>query len=207
MKKNPPFPLSPRRGLPHVGWCMTCLQSPTPDRLDSCLAAWAEAPLSYRHAGGVAHRPAQGFLVDHHEIRLGSGSEAYQRAAGALDAWRMFPHWGCVARTRYTGQTPGDVVAMVVRLAGLWWINPCRILQRLDSPASHGFVYGTLPEHAECGEEAFIVEHRGDNSVWYVIHAFSKPRHPLAWIGFPVARWWQLRFVRDSQQRMVEATA
>ena len=99
-------------------------------------------------------------------------------------------------------QQPGDVVAMMVRICGLWWVNPCRILRRCDSATTHGFVYGTLPEHAECGEEMFCVEKRPDGSVWYVIRAFSHPRHWMAWLGFPLARWWQCRFVRDSQRRM-----
>ncbi len=186
---------------------MTCLQPPTPDRLEACLAEWTGSALSYPHAGGLDQPPAQGFLIDRHEIRLGTGSTVFQRAADALDNWTMFPLWTQVARRRPSGQAAGEVVAMVVRLAGLWWINPCRILHRCDSLRSHGFVYGTLPEHAECGEEQFVVEWRSDDSVWYVIRAFSRPRHPLAWIGFPFARWWQLRFVRDSQQRLVEAAS
>lgn len=186
---------------------MTCLQPPTPDRLEACLTVWTDTALSYPHDAGIDHPPAQGFLIDHHEVRLGSGCAVFQRAAAALDSWTMFPLWARVVRKRPVGQAPGEVVAMVVRLAGLWWINPCRILHRCDAPRSHGFVYGTLPGHAECGEEQFVVQWRRDDSVWYVIRAFSRPRHPLAWIGFPVARWWQLRFVRDSQQRLVEAAA
>ena len=186
---------------------MTSLQPPTPDRLESCLAEWTGNALSYTHNAGIDHPPARGFLIDRHEIRLGVGSVVFQQAVVALENWTMFPLWAQVARRRPSGQAVGEVVAMVVRLAGLWWINPCRILRRCDDLRTRGFVYGTLPEHAECGEEQFVVEWRHDDSVWYVIRAFSRPQHPLAWIGFPVARWWQLRFVRDSQQRMVEATA
>jgi len=91
---------------------------------------------------------------------------------------------------------------MVVSICGLWWINPCRILKRCDDGNRHGFVYGTLPEHTECGEERFMVEMLADGSVWYEIHAFSRPRHWMAWVGFPLARWWQCRFVRDSQAAM-----
>lgn len=186
---------------------MTRLQPPQPALLEACLAEWTDAALSYPQGAGIDHPPAQGFLIDRHEARLGAGSAVFQRAAAALDHWTMFPGWTQVARRRSTGQAPGEVVAMVVHLAGLWWINPCRILRRCDAPRTHGFVYGTLPGHAECGEEQFAIEWRDDDSVWYVIRAFSRPRHPLAWIGFPVARWWQLRFVRDSQQCLREAAA
>src|SRR5262245_46391050 len=41
----------------------------------------------------------------------------------------------------------------------------------------HGFASGTLPAHAESGEERFIVEwDRADGGVWYDILAFSRPR-------------------------------
>jgi len=186
---------------------MTRLQPPSPDLLEACLAAWADNPLSYAHPGGIEAPPAAGFLIDRHEVRLGTGRAVFRRAAEALDDWTMFPDWARVARRRLKGQAPGEVVAMVVRLAGLWWINPCRILRRCDAPRTHGFVYGTLPEHAECGEEQFVIEWRDDESVWYVFLAFSRPRHPLALLGYPVARGWQLRFVRDSQQRLREAVA
>jgi hypothetical protein len=113
--------------------------------------------------------------------------------------------WSCCSQKRLRPLPWHSIVAMMVRICGLWWINPCRILRRCDSEHTHGFVYGTLPEHAECGEEQFVIERRPDGSVWYVIRAFSHPRHWMAWIAFPLARWWQCRFVRDSQRRMQQA--
>jgi uncharacterized protein (UPF0548 family) len=68
-----------------------------------------------------------------------------------------------------------------------------------------GFAYGTLHEHLECGEERFVVERMGDDSVWYELAAFSRPHHPLAWLGYPIVRWNQKRFARLSQAAMVRA--
>lgn len=134
-----------------------------------------------------------GLIADDHEVRQGAVEEVWWNACEALDAWRMFPEWAEVVREEVKGQTPSQIVTMVTRICGLWWVNPCRILRRGDSATTHGFVYGTLPEHAECGEEMFCVEQRADGSVWYVIRAFSHPRHWMAWIGFALARWWQCR--------------
>ena len=48
-----------------------------------------------------------------------------------------------------------------------------------------GFGYGTLPGHAERGEERFSVEwNREDGCVYYDVFAFSHPKHPLAWLGY-----------------------
>ena len=72
-----------------------------------------------------------------------------------------------------------------------------------------GFGYGTLPGHAERGEERFGVEWNCglDGSVYYDVFAFSRPKHPLAWSGYPFARLLQKRFRRDSTRAMVEAVA
>ncbi len=178
---------------------MLSLKPPAHERLRGWLESWRNEPLSYTPP------LADGFISDEHAVKLGQGKEVYRAACEALDAWVMFPTWAEVSRLDVKGQEVGQIVAMVTRICGLWWVNPCRILRRCDSERTHGFVYGTLPEHAECGEEQFIVEHRPDGSVWYAIRAFSHPRHWMAWLGFPLARWWQCRFVRDSQARMREA--
>lgn len=180
---------------------MLSIKQPAPEDLQGWLVSWKDEPLSYEPPF------AGGFIRDEHAVMLGAGDQAYRAACEALDAWHMFPEWAEVCRLREKGQEPGAIVAMVTRICGLWWVNPCRILRRCDSEYTHGFVYGTLPEHAECGEEQFVIEQRPDGSVWYVIRAFSHPRHWMAWLGFPLARWWQCRFVRDSQARMKEVAA
>lgn len=180
---------------------MICLREPTRSEVAARLASWLDEPLSYRHRGGIEDPPQESFIVEEHRVRLGAGAAVYARACKDLDDWKMFPEWAVVHRET-AGQRPGQIVAMVVGICGLWWINPCRILHRCDGPTRHGFVYGTLPEHAECGEERFMVEILPDGSVWYEIRAFSRPRHWMAWMGFPLARWWQLRFVRDSKAAM-----
>jgi len=184
---------------------MPSLQKPSTERLLALLESWKDVPLSYQ--AHLLEKGGHGFIADEHAVRLGDGEEVWRAACEGLDTWRMFPAWAEVAHQAAKGQEPGRIVAMVARIGGLWWVNPCRVLHRCDSPTTHGFVYGTLPEHAECGEEMFCIEKRADGSVWYVIRAFSRPRHWMAWIGFVLARWWQCRFVRDSQVRMKEVAA
>jgi uncharacterized protein (UPF0548 family) len=80
--------------------------------------------------------------------------------------------------------------------------------EKQNGKAQFGFAYGTLPDHVERGEERFTVEWRKDedDSVWYEIYAFSRPKHPLARIGCPIARMLQKRFVRDSLAVMRSAS-
>jgi uncharacterized protein (UPF0548 family) len=102
-------------------------------------------------------------------------------------------------------------VAILARSLGLWWLNACRIVYVVDEPGPvqrFGFAYGTLPEHAESGEERLTVErHEEDSAVWYDILAFSRPRHMLARLGYPWARRVQKRFARDSAAAIGKALA
>jgi uncharacterized protein (UPF0548 family) len=100
-------------------------------------------------------------------------------------------------------------VAVVARLFGLWWLNACRIVYVVDEQGPvqrFGFAYGTLPGHAESGEERFTVEWReAAGAVWYDIQAFSRPRQVLARLGYPLARRLQRRFARGSAAAMRRA--
>ena len=100
-------------------------------------------------------------------------------------------------------------MAVIARLLGLWWLNACGIVYVVDEEGPvqrFGIAYGTLPEHAESGEERFTVEWReADSAVWYDILAFSRPQQLLARLGYPFARRLQKRFARDSAAAMRRA--
>lgn len=150
--------------------------------------------------------------MDHNRARLGEGEEAFDRAVAALRGWKMFDvGWVRV----FPSDAPievGTTVAVVGRHHGFYSLNACRIVYLIDEDDGGlrrcGFAYGTLPEHAERGEERFTVEWcREDGTVHYDLYAFSRPNHPLARIGYPLARRQQRRFARDSLRAMVRATA
>jgi uncharacterized protein (UPF0548 family) len=76
----------------------------------------------------------------------------------------------------------------------------------VDDPRQFGFAYGTLREHVEIGEESFMVElHPDTGEVWYDIHAFSRPGHPLVKLGYPFGRYLQRQFARGSKESMRRA--
>ena len=50
-----------------------------------------------------------------------------------------------------------------------------------------GFAYGTLPGHAESGEERFLIEwDQDEDGVWFDILAFSRPAPLPGPAGLPV---------------------
>jgi len=103
----------------------------------------------------------------------------------------------------------GSVVGVLVQHLGFWSLNFTRIVYLIEDKGpqeNFGFAYGTLSDHAERGEERFTVEyHSADNSVWYDLLAFSRPRHLLARLGYPISRRLQKRFAGESLRAMHKA--
>ena len=93
---------------------------------------------------------------------------------------------------------------------GFWSLNATRIVYVIEEHGTcekYGFAYGTLTEHGEIGEERFAVEfHTQDESVWYDLFAFSRPRL-AARIAYPLSRYLQNRFAMDSKLAMKRAVA
>ena len=185
---------------------MLFLRKPTAEAIRAFLARQARLDLTYSAVGATATSPPAGYVVDRTRIKLGEGAETFAAARAALRRWGHF-RLGWVET--WPPETPiqaGQVVAVVARMFGLWWLNACRIVYVVDEQGPvrrYGFAYGTLPEHAESGEERFTVEwHEADDAVWYDILAFSRPQQLLPRLGYPFARRLQKRFARDSAAAM-----
>jgi uncharacterized protein (UPF0548 family) len=133
----------------------------------------------------------------------------FRSAIAALRRWEQFNLSWVEAWPSNTSIQSGEVVAVMGRAIGLWWLNACRVVYVADETgpiSKFGFAYGTLPGHVESGEERFLIEwDRGENSVWYDILAFSRPHHFLTRLGYPVVRRTQKRFGRDSAASMLKA--
>jgi uncharacterized protein (UPF0548 family) len=187
------------------------LTRPGRARVDAFLAAQRGAGHSYPEVGATRGGSAPaGYTVDRTRVRLGAGAGTFRRAADALRAWRMAALGWSSVHPAGASIAPGVTVAVVVRHYGFWSMNACRIVYVLDEDADGvrrtGFAYGTLTDHAEVGEERFAVEwHRADDGVWYDLYAFSRPGHPLARLGSPLARRLQRRFARGSAEAMLRA--
>jgi len=99
-------------------------------------------------------------------------------------------------------------VAVLVSHLGFWSMNACRIAYVVEEHGPlqrYGFAYGTLPGHAEVGEERFTVEFDSNTGdVWYDIYALSRPT-ALARLAYPFTRSLQRRFARDSKAAMLRA--
>ena len=147
---------------------MLSLRKPSVERLREFLAAQAKLDLTYPAVGATAAVPPAGYVVDRTRIKLGEGAGAFAAARAALGRWEQFRLGWVEAWPPEAPIQAGQVVAVVARLFGLWWLNACRIVYVVDEQGPvqrFGFAYGTLPGHAESGEERFTVEwHEADLS-------------------------------------------
>lgn len=189
---------------------MFLLSKPNESQVREALARQRTEQFSYREVGASqSHCPA-GYRALHGRIELGSGSTTFARAVDAARQWKMFDApWMQVCWPDAKIEVGTDV-AVIIHHFGFWSLNVCRIAYTIDEQGPvqrFGFAYGTLPEHAEQGEERFLIEwNRSSDAVSYDVSSFSRPRSPLARLGSPVARWLQHRFIRDSLAAMVRAT-
>ncbi|MGI9048777.1 MAG: DUF1990 family protein, partial [Rubrobacteraceae bacterium] len=172
------------------------------------LRSQRDAPFSYEEVGASREGAPPDYTVDHNRVKLGSGEETFVRAVEALRHWKMFD-LGWVRAVAPGPPEVGRTVGVLARHYGFWSLNACRVVYLIEDEKEglrrYGFAYGTLPEHGERGEERFTIEwNRNDGSVFYDIYAFSRPKHPLARVGYPASRLLQGRFARDSKRAMVE---
>lgn len=181
---------------------MLFLRRPTAATIQAFLTNQAGLDLTYSRVGTSATNPPAGYVVDYTRMRLGAGEQVFVVAKAALERWQHFRLGWLEASPENTPIKKGQAVAILARFMGLWWLNACRIVAVVDEDGPvkrFGFAYGTLPDHAESGEERFLIEwDRGDDSVWYDILAFSRPRHFLTRLGYPLLRRLQKKFGRES---------
>jgi uncharacterized protein (UPF0548 family) len=189
------------------------LTAPSEDKIRRFISEQKDSGFSYPEVGASATAPPAGYNVDHNRVQLGRGEVTWQRAVAAIRAWEMFGMpWVGLHWTSAPIQVGTDV-AVSIRHFGFYSLNACRIVYTVDEEGPmkrFGFAYGTLAEHAESGEERFTIEWNraeDEDSVWYDIVAFSRPRKPLARLGYPLSRLLQRKFAEGSKLAMVRSVS
>ena len=202
---------------------MFLLSKPSSEVIERFIASQQDLPFTYSQTGATrdlpstpaipgskptAAAPLPGFTIDHNRVRVGEGKETYERVVAALQIWRQFELGWLTIVPAGAPVSVGTTVAVQAHTFGLWSLSAARIVYLIEENGpvkKFGFAYGTLPDHVECGEERFTVEWHPDDSVWYDLCAFSRPRHTLVRMAFPLTRMLQRRFARESLRVMAAA--
>ena len=192
-------------------FAMLLFRKPAPATTRRFLDEQSRLDFSYAAVWGTAETLPAGYAIDRTRVTLGYGASTYAVAKSALNRWEQFKLGWLEVWPDKTALRQGELVAIITWAVGMWWLNASRIVYTIDSEepiARYGFAYGTLPGHAETGEERFLVQwDRATDEVAYEILAFSRPRHPLARLGYPLVRRMQKRFARDSCAAMQRAVS
>ena len=189
---------------------MFFLTEPSDPTITKFIASQQNLPFSYQAVGATNGVLPEGYVVDHNRIQLGTGSPVYKLAVEALNSWKQFDLGWVSIVPRGVPVRVGATVAVKARAFGTWSLSAARVVYVINESGAterFGFAYGTLQDHVETGEERFSVEwNLNDDSVWYDILAFSRPRHVLVRLAAKQARKLQKQFAQDSMQRMVQLT-
>ena len=143
-----------------------------------------------------------GFDHDYHDCILGEGRATFDAARALVRQWRVFPTPWCVPEPVNAPFAAGTDLVVLMKIFGLWWYSPSRVVYVIDEPDRFGFAYAPLPGHPETGEERFLLEYLSDGRVRYSIRAYSHPNHPLTRLGYYVIRTYQRRFVHESMAQL-----
>eukprot|EP00884_Botryococcus_braunii_P003482 jgi/Botrbrau1/13134/Bobra.0187s0089.1 len=212
------------RGLSNLS-----LRRPSDDDMAGTLGTRDEATyagLSQRGPPLPGEAKVSGFVEDYDAYKVGKGRKTFKAASEALRKWEHLQLGWVISNHPPVGIGSGLCIA--ARLLFLWLRNPlsvvyqgktnrglvprfvgshCRSLPAARCPGHRLWLGATcLKGHVLAGEERWAVQwQKNDDSVWYEIYAFSKPDSLLAWIAYPVCRYYQMKFRRDSAKKMLEA--
>lgn len=183
---------------------MFLTRRPSTLQIERFLATSRDLPLSYAPVG-IVREPPPHRRFDEQVVTIGTGRSDLDRARTALLAWKQFDLGWIQTFPRDARIEVGTVVAVMIRHFGFWSLNGTRVVYLIGGrdEIRFGFAYGTLPNHAERGEELFeVFLDSVTNEVRYRIRAISSPQAILTHVGQPIVRVLQARFRLGSAEAM-----
>lgn len=134
---------------------------------------------------------------------IGKGDALWARASTEILRWGVKTASGFGVDST-APVAPGDRVEVTARVGGLKIIEPVEVLVVVDEPSRVGFSYGTLPGHPVNGEEAFIIDRRGDD-IHLTVRSLTRAASQQPWRAlFPLLLIAQLivrrRYLRALRQ-------
>lgn len=193
---------------------MILFRRPSDSVISDFLSSQVQSDYSYAQVGATRQGPSgcsiEGFVIDQNRRQIGEGVSDFERAKQAFMQWRHLQLGWLEPCWPDTDVKLDSVIGIVATWAGVWFLAACRVVyvfEEVDGPIQRfGFAYGTLADHAECGEERFMLEFdERTQAVDYEIFAFSRPNKWYTKLGYPLVRRQQKRFARESIETLQKA--
>lgn len=187
---------------------MFLVRRPSPAAIARFLSESQHHSLTYAPIG-LVNAADPSFDRDETVVTIGRGRPDFERARLALAGWAQFRVGWAELFPMRAPIAVGTDVGVLIHHIGVWSLNGARVVYTTGDAKTgnrFGYAYGTLPSHAEAGEELFEVALDAmSGDVTYRIRAASRPRATLAKAGYPIVRMLQARFRRDSVEAMKRA--
>lgn len=173
----------------------------------------AAAPLTYNTVGmTLGWAPTPDGYHDHVTERVvGHGKEVFDKVGYALMHWHINRQAGFQVQAQHDVVREGERVGVVLQVLPFIGVSAiCKVVGVVAEGDKIGFAYGTLPKHPQQGEEAFILEHRADDSVVMTVRAISRPAAWYVKLAGPLATAKQRRATTkylDAAAHFAEAPA
>ena len=178
------------------------LLRPSENRVREFLLGERDSALTYGEVGASRGVLPRGYTVSRTRERLGMGRAGFERAAEALVSWEAMRLGWIEIFSSQPRAREGDTFAILARHCFFWSLQSCRVVYMSNEDGAirrSSLAYGTLGRHGVRGEERLTVEwHSQDQTVWYEIVSFSRPKHWLVIAASPLLQRLQAKFVRDS---------
>src|SRR3954447_7437986 len=111
---------------------MLSLRKPGPAAIQKFLDGQAALDFTYAEVGATAAVPPSGYVVDRTRVKVGEGEKVFLAARAALERWAQFRLGWLEVWPPTTAIRAGEVVAVLARSWGLWWLNACRVVYGVD---------------------------------------------------------------------------
>jgi uncharacterized protein (UPF0548 family) len=146
--------------------------------MSALLARAASDRLTYEPVGiSLGGAVSAGFRRRRWGTRM-LGAAAFERAVAALQNWEA--HRGSGLTVVADGDLAQGTNVVIAAPLPIGFVDvACRIVQTVDEADRFGFAYGTLSNHPEQGEEAFLVTRTADGSVNFTVEAVSRSAYRL----------------------------
>ena len=106
------------------------------------------------------------------------GASAFERAVAAIQRWEVHRSSGLTVEA--DGELDQGTNVVIAAPLPIGFVDvACRIVQTVDEVDRFGFAYGTLSNHPEQGEEAFLVTRTASGSVDFSVEAVSRSAYRL----------------------------
>ncbi|MCA1780915.1 MAG: DUF1990 family protein [Dermatophilaceae bacterium] len=144
-------------------------------------------PLTYPEVGeSLGAGTPDGYRHNEQCVRVGKGRETFELAADAVMTWQIHRGAGLTVLASSERVEEGAVAVVRLNVGPIKIDGANRVVAVLDERDRRGFAYGTLDGHPEKGEQAFIVEIDGDETVTFTVRSFTKRASVLAFLGGPL---------------------